>query len=135
MTDQLAELNQASAAATMQVDRTTIRAWAKAGMPYTPPDERGKEGSYRHGVLLYWSMWRAMRDRLKLADLRPLQALAVARASVIEKASRTRDEEQFRDHFPALVRGYYPKEQIHEAIGFALAYLDSTLVPADANRV
>ncbi len=134
MTDQLAELNQASAAAMMQVDRTTIRAWTTAGMPYTPPDERGKEGSYRHGVLLYWSMWRALRDRLKLADLQPLQALAVARASVIEKGSRTRDEAEFRETFPALVRGYYPKEQIHEAIGFALAYIDSTLAPAAAIR-
>jgi hypothetical protein len=134
MTDQLAELNQTEAAALMQVDRTTIRAWTTAGMPYAPPDERGKEGSYRRGVLLYWSIWRGLRDRLKLADLQPIQALAVARASVIEAPSRVRDEAQFREHFPSLVRGYYPKEQIHEAIGFALAYIDSTLAPADAIR-
>ncbi|MEO5625749.1 MAG: hypothetical protein ABIQ70_07065 [Dokdonella sp.] len=119
MADSLAELNQAAAAALMQVDRTTIRAWTAAGMPYTPPTERGKEASYRTSVLIQWAMWRRLRDELKFTEQSPVRALAIARASMES------DEHAFRESFPKMVSDYFPIRDAHEATGYALAFVQS----------
>ncbi|MFP1495490.1 hypothetical protein ACLB1Q_33190 [Escherichia coli] len=54
MIDKACFVSQQEIAERFQVNRTTIRAWTKQGMPYLNAD-RGKSGGYHIGHTLLWS--------------------------------------------------------------------------------
>jgi hypothetical protein len=117
------DVNQTEAARLAGVDRTTIRAWTQAGMPYVPPKGRGNEGMYRTSVVLYWGAWLAKKEKIGV-EAKPLQALALARAFEIDTGT-TSDigEREYFELFPQMVRGFFAKAEIQDAMNFAAGFV------------
>jgi hypothetical protein len=119
-TSKVTGLTQAEAAALCQVDRTTIRAWQQAGMPYTQPDGPGKAGSYDARVLLHWALWIDLKGKLGPdAKMDPARAIAYVHAAMGDDSWE--GEDVYASQVHGILRGYFSREQIDRAIGYALA--------------
>ncbi len=69
-------LSQKELATIMGKDRTTIRAWTVAGMPYKKPVQKGMKASFDSAHCVHWcgGHWLAETNGL---ELRPLEKVAV----------------------------------------------------------
>lgn len=112
-----AVLNQEAAAALMKVDRTTIRAWTSAGMPFTERSGPGHEAQYSVPVLILWRTWSYMKKRGQQPDVSPLVALALAKLTLLADESIA-PAELCKDLVAAL-RGHFDPMVIAEAFGYA----------------
>lgn len=112
--------SQTDIAAILGVDRTTVRAWTKAGMPYAEPTTRGKEAEFSLPVALYWSVWLKVSAICGWPELDPLHALALARAYS--------ERDGFLESFPAMVGEYFDQGKIRDAMHYAIGFLDAAPV-------
>lgn len=70
--------NQQRVAEALEVDRTTIRAWAKKGMPYIQGD-RGKENIYHISTCMWWMLGKEFAEKRKIEGLTAVQQIIFAR--------------------------------------------------------
>jgi hypothetical protein len=72
-------LSQTQIAQLVEVDRTTVRAWTKQGMPFKKPASKGATGSYCFSVCVHWLAGHLFNQRSALKDLKfsPLEKVAV----------------------------------------------------------
>lgn len=87
-------LNQSQLAQAFSVNRTTVRAWTKRGLPFVQGDQ-GKENQYYHGITLWWMLGDefAREDELLLS---PVQKIIYARykATGIHRADGVLDGDE-----------------------------------------
>ncbi|EBP3537082.1 terminase small subunit [Salmonella enterica subsp. enterica] len=70
-------MNQQQIARAFRVDRTTVRAWTKRGLPFIQGD-KGKENQYHHGITMWWMLGDEFaRDRA--LNLTAVQKIIYAR--------------------------------------------------------
>ncbi|AYN28651.1 hypothetical protein D8682_17715 [Buttiauxella sp. 3AFRM03] len=60
------------------VDRTTIRAWTKQGLPCIEGD-RGKSHQYHPGITMWWRVGAQYAEKMKLRNLTGVQCIALGR--------------------------------------------------------
>lgn len=119
-TEKLIGLTQTEAAALCQVDRTTIRAWQQAGMPYTKPDGPGRTGSYDARILLHWAIWTDLKGKLGTdSKIDPARAIAYVHAAINHDSWE--GEQVYANQVHGILKAYFSREQIDRAIGYALA--------------
>jgi len=70
-------LTQQQLATMFGVDRTTVRNWQNAGMPYNPPTGKGQKANYSMGVCFYWRVGHKLGRELDI-KLTQLQKIAFA---------------------------------------------------------
>jgi len=117
------QLSQADLATSLKVDRTTIRAWTRAGMPYQPPATQGSNGLYDLGIATLWATWTSCKSDWNLPKTDPLHVLAFAYFNnVHDSLQAVRDGLKL---FPHLVCEYFDKNSIAEAMHWAIGYLDA----------
>jgi len=120
----LNSLTQVQAAALVDVDRTTIRAWTEEGMPYDPPEKRGRSGSYRSVIVTHWFLLAAFRKGPNNGGLpknmSPSQAIAYVHQEISSDAWES--NEAYATQVRHMLSGYYDRNVIEQAIGFGLAF-------------
>lgn len=120
--------SQQEVAQFMDVDRTTIRAWTKGGMPYKAGG-RGATGEYDAGIVFYWWASLIHRNKYTLPKMSPCRQLAVARAFV-DRNDDQKEERLSRSEFPEcfrkMVAGHFQKNEIEQAIAYAEGIFDIT---------
>lgn len=121
----LKALTQAEAAELADVDRTTIRAWQLAGMPYTPAESRGGVGRYSSAIVIHWKFWTENRRSLKQPDLPPARALAVSHALMAGTAPDAANHASFTERVAVMLKPYYPAADAIEAAGYAIGLCDA----------
>lgn len=70
------DLSQAEIAAILAVDRTTVRAYTKQGMPYRKPEVRGGRASFCGPVAINWKLGHRVAESRGL-QLSPVEKIAV----------------------------------------------------------
>jgi DNA-binding XRE family transcriptional regulator len=122
---ELERMSQAEVAGLLGVDRTTIGAWGRAGMPFDPRG-RGKESSYSPSIAIFWQVWQTLRREFRLKDCSPVKALAVALVFAADQDHSERyNRKNFREQFPKLAAGFADDAEIASAIGYAEAIADT----------
>ena|ERR1700722_2784500 len=120
--------SQQQVAELMGVDRTTVRAWTKSGMPFINHGP-GKSSEYDTSIVLYWYASVIQRNSRPLPDMSPCRRLAVARA-LADRNDDPREERLNRSEFPECFRdmaaGFFKPREIEEAISYAAAIFDMT---------
>jgi phage terminase Nu1 subunit (DNA packaging protein) len=121
----LEQMSQAEIAGLFRVDRTTVSAWGRAGMPYKPSG-RGSESGYNPSIVIYWRVWQDLRREFRLKDCEPVKALAVALVFAADQDHTERfNRKNFRDQFPKLVADFFDKAEIASAIAYAEGVADT----------
>lgn len=72
-------LSQGELAKLIEVDRATIHAWGREGMPYKKPSRKGEKGAYSLSACIHWRAGHDLSRRRGLRDieLTPLQKVAL----------------------------------------------------------
>ncbi|MCY1696637.1 hypothetical protein OVA10_00755 [Lelliottia sp. SL45] len=71
-------VSQQELADNFNVNRTTVRAWTKNGLPYIPGDQ-GKSHQYHPGITMWWRVGTMRAEKMYLPDLTAAQRIALAR--------------------------------------------------------
>jgi hypothetical protein len=108
-------LTQAQLADIVGVDRTTIRAWQKHGMPHTPPTSKGKAASYCGPLALNWWGGHRAADKWSL-KLSVLEKIALGLSLGTEDGPNTEERARFLE--TAAQHGY-TREDTLAALGTA----------------
>lgn len=86
-------VSQQELATIFGVNRTTVRAWTKQGLPCLEGD-KGKPHMYHPGIAMWWRKGRQYAGVLCTSELSALQQIALARA-YIEDDEITTDSDAF----------------------------------------
>ncbi len=86
------EVNQQEAAKMFRVDRTSIHAWQKLGMPFIS-NGKGKPNSYKVGVVIHWRHGRDCFDNLIKWGKVNKHEVSVARCLVLGRIMATEPDE------------------------------------------
>lgn len=77
-------MNQAELAKQLGVDRTTIGAWVKKGLPCIKGDQ-GKPHIFHFGCSLWWMLGKEFAEKRKITGLNAAQQIIFARAVADER--------------------------------------------------
>ncbi|MEN0581912.1 hypothetical protein AAIG39_23345 [Phytobacter palmae] len=110
MKDKVFFVSQQEVAEHFGVNRTTIRAWTKQGMPYLEAD-RGKPGGYHIGHVMWWCMGKDRFEEIghegKTSTLEKIMFARLA-SSELNGAYGEEFERKFDDDL--LIYGYSPED-------------------------
>ena len=117
-------LSQAELAKIVGKDRTTIRAWTLAGMPYEKPDKKGSNASFDSGHCLNWLGGHLLAEKRSLT-LSPWQKVVVGWVIGIgiERTKMRKDDDQV--YLEMMGRAGIRKEEAIRLIEFARGVLAS----------
>ncbi|EDT6432567.1 terminase small subunit [Salmonella enterica subsp. enterica] len=76
-------MNQQQVAQAFRVDRTTVRAWTKRGLPFIQGDQ-GKENQYYSGLTMWWVLGDEFARNDGLEELSAIQKIIYARCMATE---------------------------------------------------
>ncbi|HCK2662604.1 TPA: hypothetical protein O1K60_000700 [Escherichia coli] len=103
-------VSQQEIAEHFKVNRTTIRAWTKQGMPYLDAD-RGKSGGYHIGHTLFWCMGKSHLDAIEYhGETSALEKIMVARLISSERDEYFSEETEQRFDNGLQIYGYSPED-------------------------
>lgn len=105
------------------VDRTTIRAYQKAGMPYKPGENHGDENTYRSSIVLAWHAWTKQKVRHKLGGFGPVCNMAFAR-SYVDMATLGHIDHEEREYFVKMLDGYVDERTARNAVDWAIPFVE-----------
>jgi len=108
-------LTQAQLADLVGVDRTTVRAWQKHGMPFTAPEEKGKPASYCGPLALNWWGGHRAADKWSLT-LSALEKIALGLSLGTEGGPNTEERATLLDN---AARHGFSREDTLAALGTA----------------
>ncbi|EAW2930792.1 hypothetical protein FEF61_22690 [Salmonella enterica] len=101
-------VSQQEIAEHFKVNRTTIRAWTKSGLPYLEAD-RGKPAGYHIGHTLWWFLGRERFKAMEYSGATALETIMLARLDLNEKTGEEADMESKFDK-GLEVYGFSPEE-------------------------
>lgn len=101
-------VSQQEVAEHFKVNRTTIRAWTKAGLPYLDAD-RGKPAGYHIGHTLWWVMGGERFKVIEYSGATALERIMFARMDLNEGTGEEADMESKFDK-GLEVYGFSPEE-------------------------
>ncbi|ENM1233000.1 hypothetical protein AB6R86_004623 [Salmonella enterica] len=101
-------VSQQEIAEHFKVNRTTIRAWTKSGLPYLEAD-RGKPAGYHIGHTLWWFLGRERFKAMEYSGATALETIMLARLDVNEKMGEEADMESKFDK-ELEIYGFSPEE-------------------------
>ncbi|EJG7681702.1 hypothetical protein NAK90_005291 [Salmonella enterica] len=101
-------VSQQEIAEHFKVNRTTIRAWTKSGLPYLEAD-RGKSAGYHIGHTLWWFLGRERFKAMEYSGATALETIMLARLDLNEKTGEEADMESKFDK-GLEVYGFSPEE-------------------------
>lgn len=76
-------MNQQQIAQAFRVNRTTVRAWTKRGLPFIQGDQ-GKENKYHAGLTMWWVLGDEFARNDGLEELSAIQKIIYARCMATE---------------------------------------------------
>ncbi|HCM1954419.1 TPA: hypothetical protein N3A08_003511 [Salmonella enterica subsp. salamae serovar 9,46:z4,z24:z39:z42] len=101
-------VSQQEIAEHFKVNRTTIRAWTKVGLPYLEAD-RGKPAGYHIGHTLWWGLGRERFKAMEYSGATALETIMFARLDLNEKTGEEADmKSKFNEGLE--VYGFSPEE-------------------------
>ncbi|EDT6432566.1 hypothetical protein WP66_002797 [Salmonella enterica subsp. enterica] len=100
-------VSQQEIAEHFKVNRTTIRAWTKSGLPYLEAD-RGKPAGYHIGHTLWWFLGRERFKAMEYSGATALETIMLARLDLNEKMEEADMESKFDKGLE--VYGFSPEE-------------------------
>jgi len=112
-------LTQTEAARIADVDRTTIRAWTQAGMPYKAPSGRGEAGGYAPEIVLHWMHWNEAKRSLPDLEVTAPQAIALGHAWSAGFDLDTGDRRTFEERVVGVLAPFYSDAEALSAAGYA----------------
>lgn len=103
-------VSQQEIAEHFKVNRTTIRAWTKLGMPYLDAD-RGKSGGYHIGHTLLWCTGKSHLEAMEYhRETSALEKIMLARLISSERDEYYSEETEQRFDNGLLIYGYSPED-------------------------
>lgn len=101
-------VSQQEIAEHFKVNRTTIRSWTKAGLPYLEAD-RGKSSGYHIGHTLWWVLGRERFKAMEYSGATALETIMFARMDLNKESREEADIERKFDE-GLEVYGFSPEE-------------------------
>ncbi|HCN6359533.1 TPA: hypothetical protein N6Z78_005456 [Escherichia coli] len=110
MIDKACFVSQQEIAEHFKVNRTTIRAWTKQGMPYLNAD-RGKSGGYHIGHTLFWYSGKSHLQTIGYhVETSALEKIMFARLLSSERDEYSSEETEQRFDEGLHIYGYSPED-------------------------
>ena len=113
-------LSQQEIADQFGVDRTTVRAWTKRGLPFIEGD-KGKPGRYQLGHVLFWVRGQeGLKELGMTGELHPLDCIMHSREIMLSMVGEEEDKQEYEKKFNKGLEIYgYSPDEIAQARGRA----------------